>query len=145
MFDIIEDMTKTRPNFIFKLCWKYLTPLVSLVCVNLYFYLLMFHILMLVKNSTNIYYLPALGFFSHIVRISFILLLQVSLVCSLVQYKPLTFNRWYVYPDWAYALGWLLALSSILLVPGWALVHLLAGKGSLREVRIKTCPSLLLI
>ncbi|XP_056622101.1 sodium- and chloride-dependent GABA transporter 2-like isoform X2 [Triplophysa dalaica] len=87
MFDIIEDMTKTRPNFIFKLCWKYLTPLVSLV----------------------------------------------SLVCSLLQYKPLTFNRWYVYPDWAYALGWLLALSSILLVPGWALVHLLTGKGSLRE------------
>ncbi|XP_057203805.1 sodium- and chloride-dependent GABA transporter 2-like [Triplophysa rosa] len=87
MFDIIEDMTKTRPNYIFKLCWKYLTPLVSLV----------------------------------------------SLVCSLVQYKPLTFNRWYVYPDWAYALGWLLALSSILLVPGWALVRLLAGKGSLRK------------
>ncbi|XP_043120778.1 sodium- and chloride-dependent GABA transporter 2-like isoform X2 [Puntigrus tetrazona] len=30
MFDIIEDMTKSRPNYIFMLCWKYLTPLVSL-------------------------------------------------------------------------------------------------------------------
>ncbi|XP_052471795.1 sodium- and chloride-dependent GABA transporter 2-like [Carassius gibelio] len=30
-FDIIEDMTKSRPNYIFMLCWKYLTPLVSLV------------------------------------------------------------------------------------------------------------------
>ncbi|XP_055030703.2 sodium- and chloride-dependent GABA transporter 2 [Misgurnus anguillicaudatus] len=87
MFDIIEDMTKTRPNYIFMLCWKYLTPLVSMV----------------------------------------------SLVCSLVQYKPLTYNRWYVYPDWAYVLGWLLALSSILLVPGWALGRLITEKGSLNQ------------
>ncbi|XP_073707200.1 uncharacterized protein [Garra rufa] len=87
MFDIIEDMTKSRPNYMFMLCWKYLTPLVSLV----------------------------------------------SFVISLVEYTPLTFNRWYVYPDWAYALGWLLALSSIVLVPGWALGQLFAGKGSLKQ------------
>lgn len=87
MFDIIEDMTKTRPNYIFMLCWKYLTPLVSLV----------------------------------------------SLVCSLVQFQPLTYNRWYVYPDWTHALGWLLALSSILLIPVWALGQLFAGKGSLKQ------------
>ncbi|XP_057199995.1 sodium- and chloride-dependent GABA transporter 2-like isoform X2 [Triplophysa rosa] len=87
MFDIIEDMTKTRPNYIFMLCWKYLTPLVSLV----------------------------------------------SFIGSLVQYKPLTFNRWYVYPNWAYILGWFLTLSSVLLVPGWALVRLIVGKGSLKE------------
>ncbi|RXN29200.1 sodium- and chloride-dependent GABA transporter 2-like protein [Labeo rohita] len=47
MFNIIEDMTNSRPNYIFILCWKYLTPLVSLV----------------------------------------------SFVCSVVKYKPLTFNR----------------------------------------------------
>ncbi|XP_043120777.1 sodium- and chloride-dependent GABA transporter 2-like isoform X1 [Puntigrus tetrazona] len=87
MFDIIEDMTKSRPNYIFMLCWKYLTPLVSLV----------------------------------------------SLVYSIVEYKPLTLNRWYVYPDWAYVLGWLLALSSILLVPGWALGRMCVGKGSLKQ------------
>ncbi|XP_067245884.1 sodium- and chloride-dependent GABA transporter 2-like isoform X2 [Chanodichthys erythropterus] len=87
MFDVIEDMTDSRPNYMFMLCWKYLTPLVSLV----------------------------------------------SFVCSMVKYKPLTFNRWYVYPDWAYALGWLLALSSILLVPGWALIRLFTEKGSLKQ------------
>ncbi|XP_050990606.1 sodium- and chloride-dependent GABA transporter 2-like [Labeo rohita] len=87
MFDVIEDMTKSRPNYMFMLCWKYLTPLVSLV----------------------------------------------SFVYSLVEYKPLTFNRWYVYPDWAYALGWLLALSSILLVPGWALCRMYFGKGNLKQ------------
>ncbi|KAL1261659.1 hypothetical protein QQF64_006924 [Cirrhinus molitorella] len=51
----------------------------------------------------------------------------------MVEYKPLTLNRWYVYPDWAYALGWLLALSSLLLVPGWALSRTCAGKGSLKQ------------
>ncbi|RXN37702.1 sodium- and chloride-dependent GABA transporter 2-like protein [Labeo rohita] len=30
MFDIIEDMTKSRPNYMLMLCWKYLTPLVTL-------------------------------------------------------------------------------------------------------------------
>ncbi|XP_051952917.1 sodium- and chloride-dependent GABA transporter 2-like [Xyrauchen texanus] len=93
MFDIIEDMTSSRPNYIFMLCWKYLTPLVSLV----------------------------------------------SLICSLVEYKPLTFNRSYVYPGWAYVLGWLLALSSILLVPGWALGQLIAGKGSLKQRWLHLC------
>ncbi|KAL1256244.1 hypothetical protein QQF64_011789 [Cirrhinus molitorella] len=87
MFDIIEDMTKSRPNYMFMLCWKYLTPLVSLV----------------------------------------------SFIYSMVEYKPLTFNRWYVYPDWAYALGWLLALSSIILVPGWALFRMCSGKGNLKQ------------
>uniref|UniRef100_A0A8C2CNH2 Transporter n=1 Tax=Cyprinus carpio TaxID=7962 RepID=A0A8C2CNH2_CYPCA len=91
LFDIIEDMTKSRPNYIFMLCWKYLTPLVSLV----------------------------------------------SFVYSVVETKPLTFNRWYVYPDWAHALGWLLALSSILLVPGWALGRMCSGKGTLKQVRMK--------
>ncbi|RXN15626.1 sodium- and chloride-dependent GABA transporter 2-like protein [Labeo rohita] len=62
-----------------------------------------------------------------------IMVTEVSFVCSLVKYKALTFNHWYVYPDWAYALGWLLALSSILLVPGWALGRLFAGKGSLKQ------------
>ncbi|KAM3875312.1 sodium- and chloride-dependent GABA transporter 2-like [Diretmus argenteus] len=85
--DVIEDMTGVRPNPFFKLCWLYLTPLVSLV----------------------------------------------SLVWSLVEYQPLTYNRWYVYPDWAYVIGWLLALSSILIVPVCALIKMCAGSGTLRQ------------
>ncbi|XP_035760171.1 sodium- and chloride-dependent betaine transporter-like, partial [Neolamprologus brichardi] len=30
LYDIIKDMTGTRANYFFKLCWLYLTPLVSL-------------------------------------------------------------------------------------------------------------------
>ncbi|XP_036392436.1 sodium- and chloride-dependent GABA transporter 2-like [Megalops cyprinoides] len=87
MYDVIEDMTGERPNPIFKLCWLYLTPLVSLG----------------------------------------------SFIFSMVEYQPLTFNRWYVYPGWVYVLGWILALSSILLVPGWALIKLFSGTGTLRQ------------
>ncbi|XP_036440993.1 sodium- and chloride-dependent GABA transporter 2-like [Colossoma macropomum] len=93
MCDIIEDMTGSSPSFIFKLCWKYLTPLVSMV----------------------------------------------SFICSLVEYKPLTFNRWYVYPNWAYGLGWAMALSSILLVPGRALGLLWAGRRNLKQRWLQLC------
>ncbi|XP_051814144.1 sodium- and chloride-dependent GABA transporter 2-like [Acanthochromis polyacanthus] len=54
-------------------------------------------------------------------------------ICSLIKYQPLTFNRWYVYPDWAYVLGWMMTLSSILLVPGCALYKLITGTGTLKE------------
>ncbi|KAG9272904.1 sodium- and chloride-dependent GABA transporter 2-like isoform X1 [Astyanax mexicanus] len=93
MSDVIKDMTGWQPNFIFKLCWKYLTPLVSMV----------------------------------------------SFICSLVEYQPLTFNRWYVYPAWAYGLGWAMALSSIVLVPGRAVILLWAEKGSLKQRWIRLC------
>ncbi|KAM9733064.1 sodium- and chloride-dependent GABA transporter 2-like [Menidia menidia] len=87
LYGIIKDMTGERANPFFKVCWLYLTPLVSLG----------------------------------------------SFICSLVKYQPLTFNRWYVYPSWAYALGWVMALSSILLVPGWALYKLGTSTGTLRQ------------
>ncbi|KAG5837197.1 hypothetical protein ANANG_G00236740 [Anguilla anguilla] len=47
-----------------------------------------------------------------------VMVTQGSFIFSVVEYQPLTFNRWYVYPDWAYVLGWLLALSSVVLVRG---------------------------
>ncbi|XP_064157992.1 sodium- and chloride-dependent GABA transporter 2-like isoform X1 [Anguilla rostrata] len=87
MVDVIEDMTGERPCLIFKLCWLYITPLVTLG----------------------------------------------SFIFSVVEYQPLTFNRWYVYPDWAYVLGWLLALSSVVLIPGWSLVKLSLSTGTLRQ------------
>lgn len=63
---------------------------------------------------------------------------KVCFIYFLVDYQPLKYNRWYVYPDWAYALGWLMALSSMMLVPGWALGRLCTLKGSLRQVRTDT-------
>ncbi|KAJ8289585.1 hypothetical protein GJAV_G00002940 [Gymnothorax javanicus] len=56
-----------------------------------------------------------------------------TFIYSCVEYQPLTFNRWYIYPDWAYMLGWLMALSSVALVPGWSLVKLFTSSGTLRQ------------
>ncbi|XP_054867989.1 sodium- and chloride-dependent GABA transporter 2-like isoform X2 [Amphiprion ocellaris] len=89
LYGIIKDMTGVKANPFFKICWLYLTPLVSL------------------------------GAFIY----------------SLVEYQPLTFNRWYVYPDWAYVLGWMMTLSSVVLVPGCALFKLITGTGTLRQTK----------
>ncbi|XP_054867986.1 sodium- and chloride-dependent GABA transporter 2-like isoform X4 [Amphiprion ocellaris] len=88
LYGIIKDMTGVNANPFFKICWLYLTPIVSL------------------------------GVF----------------ICSLIKYQPLTFNRWYVYPDWAYVLGWMMTLSSIQLVPACALYKLITGTGTLKQV-----------
>ncbi|XP_075014879.1 sodium- and chloride-dependent creatine transporter 1 isoform X1 [Calonectris borealis] len=54
-------------------------------------------------------------------------------VFHVVNYKPLTYNKTYVYPWWGEAIGWVLALSSMLCIPCTVLYKLLRCKGSLRE------------
>ncbi|XP_051266901.1 sodium- and chloride-dependent GABA transporter 3-like [Dicentrarchus labrax] len=85
--NIIEDMTGQRPSVFFKLCWKYIIPLLSLTSFILY----------------------------------------------LVNYKRLRINDWYTYPDWAYALGWTMTLSSVLMVPLWAAGQMCLTAGTLRQ------------
>uniref|UniRef100_A0A8C6SZG8 Transporter n=1 Tax=Neogobius melanostomus TaxID=47308 RepID=A0A8C6SZG8_9GOBI len=63
----------------------------------------------------------------------------VTFIGSLVEYQPLTFNRWYVYPSWAHVVGWILALSSILLVPGWALYKITTQSGTLTQRLSRLC------
>nr|XP_019959998.1 PREDICTED: sodium- and chloride-dependent GABA transporter 2-like [Paralichthys olivaceus] len=84
--DAVEEMTGQRPWVLFKLCWRYFTPLICMVCF----------------------------------------------ICSFVDYQPLTFGD-YVYPDWAYYLGWAIALSSIIVIPIWAIGKIYLTKGSLRQ------------
>uniref|UniRef100_A0A8C8JNK8 Transporter n=1 Tax=Oncorhynchus tshawytscha TaxID=74940 RepID=A0A8C8JNK8_ONCTS len=50
-----------------------------------------------------------------------------------VNYKPLTYNSVYTYPLWGEALGWCLALSSMLCIPITVLYKLLRCKGSFTE------------
>ncbi|XP_073795901.1 sodium- and chloride-dependent creatine transporter 1 isoform X2 [Danio rerio] len=50
-----------------------------------------------------------------------------------VNYKRLVYNAVYVYPWWGEALGWFLALSSMLCIPLTVLYKLLHCKGSLME------------
>ncbi|XP_071348136.1 sodium- and chloride-dependent GABA transporter 3-like [Trachinotus anak] len=82
----IGDMTGQRPSVFFKLCWKYIIPLLSLISFILY----------------------------------------------LVGFTHLTINN-YVYPGWAYALGWSMTLSSVLLVPLWAAGQMCLTPGTFRQ------------
>uniref|UniRef100_A0A3B4WR33 Uncharacterized protein n=1 Tax=Seriola lalandi dorsalis TaxID=1841481 RepID=A0A3B4WR33_SERLL len=84
----IEDMTGQRPSVFFKLCWKYIIPLLSLISFILY----------------------------------------------LVGYTHLKINN-YVYPDWAYTLGWTMTLSSVLMMPLWAAGQMCLTPGTFRQVR----------
>ncbi|KAG7220004.1 hypothetical protein INR49_009324 [Caranx melampygus] len=45
--------------------------------------------------------------------------IEISFILYLVGYTHLKVDH-YTYPDWAYALGWIMTLSSVLMVPLWA-------------------------
>uniref|UniRef100_A0A8D1R1N5 Transporter n=1 Tax=Sus scrofa TaxID=9823 RepID=A0A8D1R1N5_PIG len=59
---------------------------------------------------------------------------QATFLFSLIKYTPLTYNKKYMYPWWGDALGWLLALSSMVCIPTWSFYKLSTLKGSLREM-----------
>ncbi|XP_062891481.1 creatine transporter-like [Mobula hypostoma] len=51
----------------------------------------------------------------------------------LVNYRPLTYNKTYTYPWWGEAIGWSLALASMLCIPTTVLYKLTQSRGSLKE------------
>ncbi|XP_025408814.1 sodium-dependent noradrenaline transporter-like [Sipha flava] len=51
---------------------------------------------------------------------------------ALIYHQPLTYNG-YVYPEWAEWLGWTLAFSSILMIPGMAIVQMCRANGSFKK------------
>ena len=59
---------------------------------------------------------------------------QASFIYYTVENEPLTSNRGHQFPGWAYGLGWVLALSSVLMIPLWAILNICRTKGSLLEV-----------
>ncbi len=60
---------------------------------------------------------------------------QGCFVFSLVKYKPLTYNKFYKYPDWSIGLGWGLALTSMICIPMMVVIKIIQSDGSLIEVR----------
>ncbi|XP_038610042.1 sodium-dependent noradrenaline transporter [Tachyglossus aculeatus] len=58
-------------------------------------------------------------------------------IVSIINFKPLTYDE-YVFPLWANYIGWGIALSSMILVPGYAIYKFLSMAGSLRE-RLAYC------
>ncbi|XP_041836326.1 sodium- and chloride-dependent GABA transporter 2-like [Melanotaenia boesemani] len=60
-----------------------------------------------------------------------------TLIFLLLRYTPMRFNNTYVYPWWAYCVGWFLAMSSLSMIPINMICKLAKEKGTLWQ-RIKT-------
>ncbi|XP_076806648.1 sodium- and chloride-dependent GABA transporter 2-like isoform X2 [Clavelina lepadiformis] len=73
---------------------------------------------------------------SAYIKICLRYLIPILSLCILiffcVMYKPLVLNG-YEYPTWANAIGWLMSLASILCVPGFFLLNLCKGNGTIYE------------
>lgn len=117
MIIFIADMTGQKPSAFFKMCWKYIGPLLSLVgiyCSD--------------RKSSDSMKSTSPDFLFSCAS-------QISLVLYMVYYKPLLVNNSYVYPDWAYVLGWALTLSSVTMVPLKAAAQMCTTAGTFRKVR----------
>ncbi|KAK8736394.1 hypothetical protein OTU49_004974 [Cherax quadricarinatus] len=59
------------------------------------------------------------------------LLILAIWVFSMVDYKRPTYNKGeYIYPDWAIALGWMIAALSIIPIPVFAVIAIIKAKGT---------------
>lgn len=63
----------------------------------------------------------------------YFIIVQFIIVYGLMGYEPLTYEG-YVYPVWANVLGWLIACSSIVMIPGMAFYKIMSTPGSIYEV-----------
>lgn len=54
---------------------------------------------------------------------------QFILIFTVIQYKPITYND-YVYPDWSLVIGFLMALSSVICIPAYALFKIAVSDGT---------------
>lgn len=59
--------------------------------------------------------------------------LMFIIVYGLMGYEPLTYED-YVYPVWANILGWLIATSSIAMIPGIAIYKIIITPGNFIQV-----------
>ncbi|XP_030584968.1 sodium- and chloride-dependent GABA transporter 2-like [Archocentrus centrarchus] len=60
-----------------------------------------------------------------------------TLIFLLLRYTPMRFNNMYVYPWWAYCIGWFLAMSSLSMIPATVIYKLAKGRGTIWQ-RLKT-------
>ncbi|XP_066547898.1 sodium- and chloride-dependent glycine transporter 1 isoform X2 [Amia ocellicauda] len=63
-------------------------------------------------------------------------IISFILVFTVIQYKPITYNN-YTYPGWSLIIGFLMALSSVLCIPIYALFKIYRSQGTTFVERLK--------
>ncbi|XP_077306890.1 sodium- and chloride-dependent glycine transporter 1 isoform X1 [Lithobates pipiens] len=58
------------------------------------------------------------------------------LIFTVIQYRPITYNE-YLYPGWAISLGFLMALSSVICIPAYAIFEISRSEGDTFLQRLK--------
>lgn len=56
-------------------------------------------------------------------------LLQFILIFTVIQYKPISYGN-YLYPQWSLAIGFLMAMSSVICIPVYALYKIAKSDGA---------------
>ena len=52
----------------------------------------------------------------------------------MIKFEPLVYNKTYHYPAWGTGIGWVLALSSMLIIPIYAIYRFAITPGTILEV-----------
>lgn len=109
--DDIKDMMGHMPGVYWRFCWRFAAPL-FLVVSSLF-------------ENKIITKISVFNFFYY--------LFKFIIVYGLLGYEPLTYEG-YVYPAWANVLGWIIAGSSVAMIPAVALFQYLRTPGTPLQV-----------
>uniref|UniRef100_H2Z8Z1 Transporter n=1 Tax=Ciona savignyi TaxID=51511 RepID=H2Z8Z1_CIOSA len=87
------------------------------------------------KGYNREIFIAATCFISYLVGLTMVT--NCTFIYAMVKFEPLVYNKVYVYPEWGTAIGWVLALSSMVFIPGYAIYSFVITPGSIRERWVK--------
>lgn len=127
--DDIEEMIGRRPGWYWRLCWKFVSP-----C-----FLLVSHLL-----TRTLLICSGSGGDEGCHHVHPTILSQFMVVVSFAMFNPPNYGS-YMFPPWANMVGWCLAISSMTMVPLYAIYKLCTLPGKFCDVSLNSWPTCLML